>query len=150
MSVLIKDMEMPETCDDCPFHVYHSHYEYVCKATPMLYPMNLANTKGIRKEWCPLIEQEDAPTIEPEPKWIPCSDRLPEYNEVVLTWDGHMFCIEKRIPYIRDDDGEPIEGDWWVGDEYDEYESDYYPNLRDGAAIAWMPLPEPYREEGAK
>lgn len=89
----------------------------------------------------------DAPTIEPEPKWIPCSERLPEYNEVVLTWDGHMFCIEKRIPYIRDDDGEPIEGDWWVGDEYDEYESDYYPNLRDGAAIAWMPLPEPYEGE---
>lgn len=58
MSILIKDMEMPETCDDCPFHVYHSHYEYVCKATPMLYPMNLANAKGIRKEWCPLIEVE--------------------------------------------------------------------------------------------
>ena len=51
------------------------------------------------------------------------------------------------IPYIRDDDGEPIEGDWWVGDEYDDYESECYPNLRDGAAIAWMPLPEPYRAE---
>ena len=92
---------------------------------------------------------KDEPTAEPpaqpEPHWIPCSERLPEYNESVLTWDGYVFCIEKRIPYIRDDDGEPIEGDWWVGDEYDEYESEYYPNLRDGAAIAWMPLPEPYR-----
>lgn len=56
MSVLVKEMDMPETCDDCPFHVYHSHYEYVCKATPMLYPMNLANSKGIRKDWCPLSE----------------------------------------------------------------------------------------------
>lgn len=56
MSVLIKDMEMPGTCEQCPFHVYHSHYEYVCKATPMLYPMNLANSKGIRKDWCPLVE----------------------------------------------------------------------------------------------
>lgn len=56
MSVLIKDMPMPETCDDCPFHVYHSHHEYVCKATPMLYPMNLANSKGIRKNWCPLVK----------------------------------------------------------------------------------------------
>lgn len=55
-SILIKDMSMPETCDDCPFHVYHSHHEYVCKATPMLYPMNLANSKGIRKDWCPLVE----------------------------------------------------------------------------------------------
>ena len=86
---------------------------------------------------------EGLPSIESEPKWIPCSERLPEYNESVLTWDGYVFCIEKRIPYIRDDDGEPIEGDWWVGDEYDDYESECYTNLRDGAAIAWLSLPEP-------
>ena len=55
MSVLINGMDMPETCDDCPFHVYHSHHEYVCTATPLFYPMNLANSKGIRKDWCPLI-----------------------------------------------------------------------------------------------
>ena len=88
---------------------------------------------------------EILPSVQSEPYWIPCSKRMPEYNESVLTWDGYVFCIEKRIPYIRDDDGEPIEGDWWVDDEYDEYESECYPNLRDGAAIAWMPLPEPYR-----
>lgn len=56
MSVLIRDMEMPETCDDCQFHRYHSHYEYVCVATPLFYPMNLANSKNIRKDWCPLVE----------------------------------------------------------------------------------------------
>ena len=87
---------------------------------------------------------EKLPAVQPDPHWIPCNERLPEYNESVLTWDGYVFCIEKRIPYIRDDDGEPIEGDWWVGDEYDEYESEFYPNLRDGAAIAWMSLPEAY------
>lgn len=56
MSVLIKGMEMPETCEDCEFHRYHSHNEYVCIATPLFYPMNLANTKGIRKDFCPLVE----------------------------------------------------------------------------------------------
>lgn len=56
MSVLIKGMEMPETCDDCQFHRYHSHHEYVCVATPLFYPMNLANSKSIRKDWCPLVE----------------------------------------------------------------------------------------------
>ena len=56
MSVLVKDMEMPETCDECEFHCYHSYGEYVCVAAPLLYPFNLANSKGRRKSWCPLVE----------------------------------------------------------------------------------------------
>lgn len=56
MSVIVKGMRLPETCDDCEFHVYHSNREYVCVATPLFYPMNLANSKGIRKDWCPLVE----------------------------------------------------------------------------------------------
>lgn len=56
MSVVIRGMKMPETCDECPCHHYHSAGRYVCEATPMFYPWNLANTKGIRKEWCPLVE----------------------------------------------------------------------------------------------
>lgn len=88
----------------------------------------------------------DLPSAQKRGEWIPCSERLPEYNVSVLTWDGYAFCIEKRIPYIRDEDGFQIEGDYWVGDEYYDLESDYYPNLRDGAAIAWMPLPEPYKK----
>ena len=88
-----------------------------------------------------------APTIEPptEAKWIPCSEKQPEYGQPVLTWDGTCYAVEKRIPVIRDEGGEPIEGDWWVSDDYDEFESDYYPNLRDSACIAWMPLPEPWK-----
>ena len=79
-----------------------------------------------------------------EQEWIPCSERLPDYGVSVLTWDGYCYCAEKRIPFIRDEDGEPISSDWWVSDEYDECDSDYYPDLRDGACIAWMSLPEPY------
>ena len=82
-------------------------------------------------------------------RWIPCSERLPEYGVAVLTYDGSCYSVEKRIPTIRDDNGEPIPGEWWVSDDYDESNSVYYPNLRDGACIAWMPLPEPY-EEGEK
>ena len=86
------------------------------------------------------------PTIDAEPHWIPCSKKLPEYFEPVITWDGHCYFVEKRIPFIRDEDGEPIKGEWWVSDDYEE-ETDYYPNLRDGAAIAWMPMPKPYEVE---
>ena len=56
MSILIKGMEMPETCDECKFHCYHSRGEYICVATPLFYPFNLANSKGIRKDWCPLVK----------------------------------------------------------------------------------------------
>lgn len=98
-----------------------------------------------------LDDVESMPTIEIEPQWIPVSERLPEYFEPVLTWDGHCYSVEKRIPYIRDEDGKPIKSEWWVSDDYDELEeTDYYPNLRDGAAIAWMPLPEPYEVEDEK
>ena len=55
MGVLIKDMEIPESCYECNFHQYHETGEYVCVATPLLYPMNLANYKGGRKDFCPLI-----------------------------------------------------------------------------------------------
>lgn len=86
---------------------------------------------------------DSMPTVDAEPHWIPCSERMPEYFEPVLTWDGHCYSVEKRIPYIRDEEGNPIKSEWWVSDDYEE-ETDYYPNLRDGAAIAWMPLPKPY------
>lgn len=79
-------------------------------------------------------------------QWTLCSEMLPDYGVSVLTWDGLCYCVEKRIQYIRDEDGEPISSNWWVSDDYDE-RSDYYPNLRDGACIAWMPLPEPARLE---
>lgn len=56
MSTLIKGMEMPETCDECKFHCYHSDGKYICVATPLFYPFNLANSKGRRKDFCPLVE----------------------------------------------------------------------------------------------
>ena len=84
---------------------------------------------------------------EAEPKWIPVSERFPEYGVAVLTYDGICYCVEKRIPAIRDKNGESIFGEWWVSDDYDESNSEYYPNLRDGACIAWMPLPETYKAE---
>lgn len=90
----------------------------------------------------------ELPSVTPQPtRWIPVSERPPEYGESVLTWDGNFYFVEKRIPCIRDENGEPILSDWWVSDDYDESESEYYPNLRDGACIAWMPLPEPYKAE---
>ena len=86
-----------------------------------------------------------APSADRPQEWVPCSERLPDYMTAVLTWDGMAYAVEKRIPYITDDDGEHIMSEWWVSDDFDEENTEYYPNLRDGAAIAWMPLPEPWK-----
>lgn len=58
------DIDMPKTCDDCPFHVYHSGKNHVCVATPLFYPMNLANYKDGRKDFCPLKEVSQEPIID--------------------------------------------------------------------------------------
>ena len=81
-------------------------------------------------------EVRHAPTIEPEPQWIPCSERLPEefckllacrknmsieimyYSPVLTTRYPKGFSVLKNAFTWRQDN-----------------------------IIAWMPLPEPYKEE---
>lgn len=75
---------------------------------------------------------EGAPTIG---GWIPCSERLPDYREAVLIstiWGVRMA--------ERDAVKEGVTDDFW------------YLFLDDAIArpmyvYAWMPLPEPYKEE---
>ena len=56
MSVIVTGMEMPDTCFDCAFQKFHNLGKYVCIATPLFYPMNLANYTEGRKDFCPLVE----------------------------------------------------------------------------------------------
>lgn len=77
-------------------------------------------------------------------RWIPCSERLPEVDVPVLTYDGKYVMVERHIEWI-DADGEELKGEWWIdGIEGDNY---YCVGLRDGAATHWMPLPEPPEKE---
>lgn len=59
---------------------------------------------------------EDAPSVEPEQRWIPCSERLPKAFEYCLwtTTDG-------KVVYH------------YCDGQFSKY-------------IAWMPLPEPYKD----
>ena len=69
---------------------------------------------------------EAAPTLEIEPQWIPCSERLPDDDrtKVVTLANGSAEA------------GYYSNGDWWcVGDSI---------NLENPKVIAWMPLPKPY------
>ena len=61
-------------------------------------------------------------------QWIPCSERLPEVGKMVLTINFHSQCNVLSI----------TEFETWH-DWDDCFVNDYI--------IAWMPLPELYREE---
>ena len=62
---------------------------------------------------------EQMPSAQPEQRWIPCSERLPEERGFYLTTtkDKAVYC------------------DYWNEDNFDRTEM----------VIAWMPLPEAYR-----
>lgn len=102
-----------------------------------------------------------APTIEPEPKWVLCSERLPE-DTVIVTAETKTFkhkyvCEAVWIPRWS----KIAEYDNWEDcSEYNEDEDEYYVlegwyervhnwdeysfvGIEDDV-IAWMPLPKPY------
>lgn len=82
-------------------------------------------------------------TVNEQPKvgeWIPCSEGLPEEVEGAEYYDSVIVTLN---------DGRVAEGcyrnadkEWWVDAPDGEHFSE---NMTD-RVIAWMPLPEPYRE----
>lgn len=71
---------------------------------------------------------DDSPTIEVEPKWIPCSERLPDYNE---TSEYLITDKEGRLRHCL----------------LDPYMPETFVTVEEGMivdAVAWRPAPEPY------
>lgn len=66
---------------------------------------------------------------QPEPKWISCSERLPEVHKWVLCQCRAGICDVLCLSEERE----------W-NNSFATYMCSF--------VLAWMPLPEPYREEG--
>jgi hypothetical protein len=95
------------------------------------YPVMEEQIKGVEAA---IGYVETIPSAQPEQRWIPCSERLPEDAETVLVSDG----IDYAAAFWRYDVEvwyDPLHG--WL----DSFGFD---------VKAWMPLPEPYREESEK
>lgn len=79
------------------------------------------------------IVKDDLPSVQPEQHWIPCSERLPEDDTLMLVnyADCRPDAMNIWIGWHE------MENVWYIDGEA---HSDEYGN----EVIAWMPLPEPY------
>jgi hypothetical protein len=87
-------------------------------------------------------------SAQPEQRWIPCSERLPEENGRYLVTRGLKACdsLWNRVYILNYSDlmGLKKEKIWWSGNVG---KSDFE---RHDNVLAWMPLPEPYKESEDK
>ena len=90
--------------------------------------------------------------------WTPTSERLPDNNDPVnITWVNRdpepYYKHIKDVPFTAT--GHYHYGKWWwyssvCQDFLNEYGKSNFDAMSDSIeVIAWMPLPEPYREDGA-
>ena len=85
---------------------------------------------------CVRMTIKNMPTIEPEQRWIPCSERLPEESgQYIIT-----------VKYVHVDGYEDLyaEHGEWDGDRWDMFCFGHCGEVE--GIIAWMSLPEPYQE----
>lgn len=84
-------------------------------------------------EWLDAIELAKIAIALQSQKWIPVNERLPKKPEIDGDSDGYIVQT-RRV-------AQPFIG-YWDGREWTDEEVDILDEV-----IAWMPLPEPYREE---
>lgn len=72
--------------------------------------------------------------------WIPCDERMPEMDGMALIWfEYDEPKTQRRVGEIKT--SFVYKGTWWTGFIGNP---DNYPNFK---IVAWMPMPDPYREE---
>ena len=103
-----------------------------------------------------VVTLTELPSAQPEQRWIPVTERLPEdIRPVIVTWKNtdpasyYQYIVGKHFTGTACYKN----GKWyWYSSttedmlaEYGRYDSEEFDEAIE--CIAWMPLPEPYREE---
>lgn len=83
------------------------------------------------------IMTDEQPTIQPEPHWIPVTERLPENGRQVLVYARSVHYALAKYDEMREADG-TYKKQWVTFDAWKPFYT-----IKE--VIAWMPLPEPYK-----
>ena len=92
------------------------------------------------------------PSAQPEPHWIPCSEQMPKEEDCpmdCLVTRKSKFIGNYTDMAVCEKNGTWTHEDWdaiVLGDVKDGKSTGLI-STRDDNIIAWMPLPEPYKEE---
>ena len=129
--------------------------EKVIKALPSAQPERPEQPESAREycaecdhiemcRWYPYegCEFRSLPSVQPEQRWVPCSERLSEEGQIVLaTHLGGLDPNRQVIEHIYSG------GKFLLNWEMDmEMLSPTFGQRYMGDVIAWMPLPEPYKD----
>ena len=91
---------------------------------------------------------KSSPPAQPEPQWIPCSERLPEEKDAGIL---KKLGTNKRSDYVIatvEAKGERMTVTACTYDGAWDWNMKYaFPDYK---IIAWMPLPDPYKERGGE
>lgn len=100
-------------------------------------------------ELLPISSIDALPSAQPEPQWIPCSERLPEEDgDYWVTVDPRYVPPQyKSTDIILWSNGKWMMADYFVIDGEGRKMPEYKAVEVDIPIIAWMPLPEPWRGE---
>ena len=84
------------------------------------------------------------PSAQPEQRWIPCGEQLPEDEKDVLV--TRHFMSDKQLKENAITEALYVEVASRMYDEWTSYSDEYKIKRHLHKVIAWMPLPEPYEE----
>ena len=98
----------------------------------LMYRMGTDSNKKRLDDWI-----NSLPSAQPEQRWIPCSERLPEDGRQVLVYARSVHYALAKYDEMREADG-TYKKQWVTFDAWKPFYT-----IKE--VIAWMPLPEPYK-----